>query len=148
MACDTAPEKDARIFFTAYDKNISWSDGRVVGSTHGHREWNARRTLLTILFGVLRSHHHTPSVPHNFSKQQTAQVGDHQNARHFTSWHNMRNPTRIPDSNTLFTLLGKLVTTGVVLLPGCCVRSWSRNQKQNCTPWATFEVLGINAISG
>ena len=106
MACGTAPEKDARIILNAYDKNISWSDCWVVGSTHGDREWSAKPTILTIPCGVFQSHHHTPSVPHIHSEQQPAQVGDLQSARHFTSWHNMSNSMRILDSNMLFTLLG------------------------------------------
>ena len=69
MACGTAPEKDARIILNAYEKNISWSDCWVVGSTHGDRKWSAKPTILTIPCGVFQSHHHTPSVPHILSKQ-------------------------------------------------------------------------------
>ena len=54
MACDTAPEEDARIIPSAYDKNISWSDCRVIGSTRGDRELNAKRTILTTERGKLR----------------------------------------------------------------------------------------------
>ena len=108
IVCDTVPEKDARIILNnTHGKNMSWIDCRVVRSINGDHEWRPRAFSL---------------------EQQTAQLGIHQSARHFTSWHNMSNPTIIPDSKTLFAFLGELVTAGVVLLVGCSVTCLFRTQ--------------------
>ena len=68
----------------------------------------------------------------------------------------MSNPTRIPDSNTLFTFLGEPGTSGVVLLAGCCSTSRSRTQASYALSSfeaelysmgsAAVEVLGIHAF--
>ena len=144
MTCDMAPEKDARTILNAYCKNISLSDCQVAGWTHSDGELNAKRTILTSPSGVLQSHHHTASVPHIFSKQQSAQVGDHQSAGYFRSWHNM---SIIPDSNTLFTFLGELVTTGVVLLVGCCVTCWSRTEASYALSGCEAEVYSVGSAA-
>ena len=77
-------------------------------------------------------------------------------ARDTSHLGNVSNPTRTPDSNTLFALLGELVTTGVVLLAGCRVTSWSRTQASyaltSCEAElysmgsAAVDVLGIHAF--